>query len=67
MRRDAADGPTFDVQRGRIMEAATPLIETLDPPRRRASSRRALRRAAWLAIDLLAIAGWAVYAVGALT
>jgi hypothetical protein len=30
-------------------------------------SRRALRRAAWLAIDLLAIAGWAVYAVGALT
>ncbi|MDX6702342.1 MAG: hypothetical protein QOF26_2568 [Baekduia sp.] len=49
------------------MEAATPLIETLDPPRRRASSRRALRRAAWLAIDLLAIAGWAVYAVGALT
>jgi hypothetical protein len=30
-------------------------------------SGRALRRAAWLAIDLLAIGGCAVYAIGALT
>ncbi|MDX6725556.1 MAG: hypothetical protein QOK49_361 [Baekduia sp.] len=49
------------------MEATTPLIETLDPPRRRPWSRRTLRRAAWLAIDLLAIAGCAAYAAGALT
>jgi hypothetical protein len=30
-------------------------------------SRRALRRVAWLAIDLLAMGGCAAYAIGALT
>jgi hypothetical protein len=50
------------------MDAATPPhIKTLDPPRPRGLSRRALRRAGWVAIDLLAIAGCAVFAIQALT
>jgi hypothetical protein len=57
---------TFDP--GWIMEAATPpIIETLDRPRGRAASRRTLRRAAWLGLDLLALAGFAAYAIQALT
>jgi hypothetical protein len=45
----------------------TPIIETLDRPRRRGLSRRALRRVGWIGLDLLAIAGFAVFAVQALT
>jgi hypothetical protein len=50
------------------MEAAPPpIIETLDRPRGGAASRRTLRRAAWLTLDLLAIAGFTAYAIQALT
>jgi hypothetical protein len=50
------------------MEAAPPpIIETLDRPRGRAASHRTLRRATWLALDLLAVAGFAAYAIQALT
>ena len=57
---------TFDL--GWTMEAAqTPIIETLDRTRGRAASRRTLRRATWLGLDLLAVAGFAAYAIQALT
>jgi hypothetical protein len=50
------------------MEASTPpIIETLDPPRRRWWARPASRRVAWICLDLLAIGGFAVFAIGALT
>jgi hypothetical protein len=50
------------------MEAAPPpIIETLDRTRRRVASRRTIRRAAWIGLDLLALAGFAAYAVQALT
>ncbi|HMJ34134.1 MAG TPA: hypothetical protein VK501_09460 [Baekduia sp.] len=45
----------------------TPDIETLDQPRRRGVSGRAVRRTAWIALDLLAIGGFSVYALQALT
>jgi hypothetical protein len=48
------------------MATTPPIIETLDRPRRRGLSRRAVRRAAWVALDLLAIAGFAIFAVQAL-
>jgi hypothetical protein len=44
-----------------------PIIETLDHARTPGLSRRALRRAMWIALDLLAVGGFAVYAVQALT
>jgi hypothetical protein len=45
-----------------------PITETIELSRRRRGlSRRALRRAGWIAIDLVAIAGCAVYALRALT
>jgi hypothetical protein len=50
------------------MEAATPPItETLDHPRRRGWPRRAAVRAAWIALDLVAIGGFAAFAIRALT
>jgi hypothetical protein len=50
------------------MEAATPpLIETLHSPRRHGWSRRAVRRAAWVALDLLAVGACGWYAVQSLT
>jgi hypothetical protein len=45
----------------------TETIELVRPRPRRRLSRRALRRTGWLAIDLAAIAGCAVYALQAVT
>jgi hypothetical protein len=44
-----------------------PIIETLDRTRARGVPRHALRRATWIALDLLAIAGFSAFAVQALT
>ena len=50
------------------MQATPPIpIESSDLRRTRAPSRRALRRAAWLGLDALALAGFALYALQSLT
>ena len=49
------------------MEVATPpLIETLDEPRACVPARRAAHRLAWIGLDLIAVVGFAAYAVFAL-
>jgi hypothetical protein len=49
------------------MEVVTPpRIETLDEPRARVPARRAAHRLAWIGLDLIAVAGFAVYALFAL-
>jgi hypothetical protein len=50
------------------MEATTPpIIETLDRPCTRAASRKTLRRAAWIGLDAIAVAGFLAFAIQALT
>jgi hypothetical protein len=50
------------------MEAATPPhIDTLDRPCVPTTTRRAAARLAWVGLDLLAIAGFGVVALQALT
>jgi hypothetical protein len=44
-----------------------PLAETIETPRRRLPARRALRRAAWLAADVVATAGFVLFALHALS
>ena len=58
---------TFDPGVTMATATTTPDIETLDQPRRRGVSGRAVRRTAWIALDLLAIGGFSVYALQALT
>jgi hypothetical protein len=50
------------------MEATTPpIIETLDRPRTREGSHRSLRRAAWIGLDAIAVAGFLAFAIQAIT
>jgi hypothetical protein len=47
--------------------ATPPITETIELPRKRGLSRRAVRRAGWITLDLAAVAGCAIYALQALT